>query len=152
MVTSFFMVIGHRAGEAAIAYEHGADIEALMPKLRHSDYFTEPKVQELAAMERAEPGYCRRVADFVVGRKVRNFYCCCLYSCKLYSTAVVCLLFCRNYFLFKNCRSQSYGDVFNWIFCSQGLKTDLCLLQTSKYIEMYVKVAAYLNFPGVFDS
>lgn len=73
MVTSFFMVIGHRAGEAAIAYEHGADIEALMPKLRHSDYFTEPKVQELAAMERAEPGYCRRVADFVVGRKVRNF-------------------------------------------------------------------------------
>lgn len=78
------MVIGHRAGEAAIAYEHGADIEALMPKLRHSDYFTEPKVQELAAMERAEPGYCRRVADFVVGRKVGNFYCCCLYSCQLY--------------------------------------------------------------------
>jgi hypothetical protein len=63
---------GHRAGEAAIAYEHGADIEALMPKLRHSDYFTDPKVQELAALERADPGYCRRVADFVVGRKVRR--------------------------------------------------------------------------------
>lgn len=63
-------VAGHRAGEAAIAYEHGADIEALMPKLRHSDYFTDPKVQELAALERADSGYCRRVLDFVVGRKV----------------------------------------------------------------------------------
>lgn len=59
---------GHRAGEAAIAYEHGADIEALMPKLRHSDYYTEPRIQELAAKERAEPGFCRRVKDFVVGR------------------------------------------------------------------------------------
>ncbi|XP_023512469.1 nuclear pore complex protein NUP98A-like [Cucurbita pepo subsp. pepo] len=59
---------GYRAGEAAIVYEHGADIEALMPKLRHSDYYTEPKIQELAAKERAEPGFCRRVTDFVVGR------------------------------------------------------------------------------------
>ncbi|XP_047968287.1 nuclear pore complex protein NUP98A-like isoform X2 [Salvia hispanica] len=59
---------GHRAGEAAIVYEHGAGIEALMPKLRHSDYYTEPRIQELAAKERAEPGYCRHVKDFVVGR------------------------------------------------------------------------------------
>ncbi|XP_060192828.1 nuclear pore complex protein NUP98A isoform X1 [Lycium barbarum] len=59
---------GHRAGEAAIVYEHGADIEALMPKLRHSDYYTEPRIQELAAKERAEPGFCCRVKDFVVGR------------------------------------------------------------------------------------
>ncbi|KAK8366313.1 hypothetical protein V6Z12_A02G113000 [Gossypium hirsutum] len=59
---------GHRAGEAAIVYEHGADIEALMPKLRRSDYYTEPRIQELAAKERAEPGYCRHVKDFVVGR------------------------------------------------------------------------------------
>ncbi|KAL1222783.1 Nuclear pore complex protein NUP98A [Cardamine amara subsp. amara] len=61
-------ISGHRAGEAAIVYEHGADIEALMPKLRQSDYFTEPRIQELAAKERADPGYCRRVRDFVVGR------------------------------------------------------------------------------------
>ncbi|CAN1299460.1 Nuclear pore complex protein NUP98A [Linum perenne] len=60
---------GHRAGEAAIVYEHGADIEALMPKLRRADYYTEPRIQELAAKERAEPGYCRRVKDFVVGRR-----------------------------------------------------------------------------------
>ncbi|KAL3499127.1 hypothetical protein ACH5RR_041859 [Cinchona calisaya] len=61
-------VTGHRAGEAAIAYEYGADVEALMPKLRHADYYTEPRIQELAAKERVEPGYCRRVKNFVVGR------------------------------------------------------------------------------------
>ncbi|KAF5774645.1 putative peptidase S59, nucleoporin, nucleoporin peptidase S59 [Helianthus annuus] len=65
---SYITLTGHRAGEAAIVYEHGADIETLMPKLRHSDYYTEPRIQELAAKERAEPGYCRRVKDFVVGR------------------------------------------------------------------------------------
>ncbi|KAI4357238.1 hypothetical protein L6164_001198 [Bauhinia variegata] len=59
---------GHRAGEAAIVYEHGADIEALMPKLRRSDYYTEPRIQELAAKERADPGFCSHVKDFVVGR------------------------------------------------------------------------------------
>ncbi|XP_051120462.1 nuclear pore complex protein NUP98A [Andrographis paniculata] len=65
---SYITLTGHRAGEAAIVYEHGADIEALMPKLRHSDYYTEPRIQELAAKERAEPGFCRHVRDFVVGR------------------------------------------------------------------------------------
>ncbi|CDY20633.1 BnaC08g14250D [Brassica napus] len=53
---------GHRAGETA------TDIEALMPKLRQSDYFTEPRIPELAAKERANPGYCSWVKDFVVGR------------------------------------------------------------------------------------
>ncbi|KAL3613753.1 hypothetical protein CASFOL_041827 [Castilleja foliolosa] len=66
--TSYITLTGHRAGEAAIVYEHGADIEALMPKLRHSDYFTEPRIQKLASQERAEPGFCRHVKDFVVGR------------------------------------------------------------------------------------
>ncbi|KAJ7945107.1 Nuclear pore complex protein NUP98A [Quillaja saponaria] len=65
----YMTLSGHRAGEAAIVYEHGADIEALMPKLRRSDYFTEPRIQELAAKERAEPGFCRHVKDFVVGRQ-----------------------------------------------------------------------------------
>ncbi|XP_015574478.1 nuclear pore complex protein NUP98A isoform X1 [Ricinus communis] len=64
----YMTLSGHRAGEAAIVYEHGADIEALMPKLRRSDYYTEPRIQELAAKERAEPGFCRHVKDFVVGR------------------------------------------------------------------------------------
>ncbi|CAH9106522.1 unnamed protein product [Cuscuta europaea] len=66
--SSSITLTGHRAGEAAIVYEHGADIEALMPKLRHPDYYTEPRIQELAAKERAEPGFCRHVKDFVVGR------------------------------------------------------------------------------------
>ncbi|KZV45350.1 hypothetical protein F511_04088 [Dorcoceras hygrometricum] len=65
---SYITLGSHRAGEAAIVFEHGADIEALMPKLRHSDYYTEPRIQELAAKERAEPGFCRNVKDFVVGR------------------------------------------------------------------------------------
>ncbi|KAI3851854.1 hypothetical protein MKW98_019853 [Papaver atlanticum] len=52
--------------ENGVVYEHSADIEALMPKLRHSDYYTEPRIQELAAKEREDPGYCSR--DFVVGR------------------------------------------------------------------------------------
>ncbi|KAG8372377.1 hypothetical protein BUALT_Bualt12G0059900 [Buddleja alternifolia] len=65
---SYITLTGHRAGEAAIVYEHGADIEALMPKLRHSDYYTEPRIQELAAKERAEPGFCRHVKEFVIGR------------------------------------------------------------------------------------
>lgn len=65
---SYRTLSGHRAGEAAIVYEHGADIEALMPKLRRSDYYTEPRIQELAAKERAEPGFCRHVKNFVVGR------------------------------------------------------------------------------------
>ncbi|RZC93401.1 hypothetical protein C5167_026014, partial [Papaver somniferum] len=58
---SYITLNSHRAGEAAILYENGEDIEALMPKLRHSDYYTEPRIQELAAKERAEPGFCRRV-------------------------------------------------------------------------------------------
>ena len=39
-----------------------------MPKVRHSDYYTEPRIQELATKERAELGYCHHVRDFVVGR------------------------------------------------------------------------------------
>ncbi|XP_026408908.1 nuclear pore complex protein NUP98A-like [Papaver somniferum] len=48
--------------------ENGADIEALMPKLHYCDYYTEPEIQELAAKERAEPGFCGKVKDFIVGR------------------------------------------------------------------------------------
>ncbi|KAJ9537499.1 hypothetical protein OSB04_030232 [Centaurea solstitialis] len=44
-----------------------SDIKALMPKLRRSDYYTKPTIEELAAKERAEPGYCGRVKDFVLG-------------------------------------------------------------------------------------
>ncbi|XP_024004723.1 nuclear pore complex protein NUP98B [Eutrema salsugineum] len=46
----------------------GADIGSLLPKLHHAEYFTQPRIKELAAKERVNPGYCRRVKDFVVGR------------------------------------------------------------------------------------
>ena len=69
----YVSITGHRAEEAAVAYEHGADIEVLMPKLRDSEYYIQPRVQELAAKERAEPGYCRQVKDFVVGRHGYGF-------------------------------------------------------------------------------
>ncbi|KAI3906489.1 hypothetical protein MKW92_017763 [Papaver armeniacum] len=52
-------------GEAPFYMSTGADIEATMPKLLHWEYYTEPRIQELASKERAEPWFCRRVKDFV---------------------------------------------------------------------------------------
>ncbi|KAL7205577.1 hypothetical protein ACSBR2_018502 [Camellia fascicularis] len=59
---------GCKAGEAAILQEQETDVEALMPRLQRSGYYTEPQIHELAVKERAEPGFCCRVKDFVVGR------------------------------------------------------------------------------------
>eukprot|EP00250_Pteridium_aquilinum_P020057 c24685_g1_i1 orf=184-867(-) len=56
-------------GHEPAGYAHGAEIESLMPKLRHLDYYIQPALQELAAKERAEHGYCSKVKDFVVGRE-----------------------------------------------------------------------------------
>ncbi|XP_042033007.1 nuclear pore complex protein NUP98A-like [Salvia splendens] len=43
---------------------------ALLPKLPNGvEYYTEPSLRELAAKEKAGAGFCRRVKDFVVGRK-----------------------------------------------------------------------------------
>jgi nuclear pore complex protein Nup98-Nup96 len=55
--------------EAGAQHVNGSSVEKLMPKLSQADYFMEPSREELAAKERAEPGYCRRVRDFVVGRQ-----------------------------------------------------------------------------------
>ncbi|EMS62333.1 Nuclear pore complex protein Nup98-Nup96 [Triticum urartu] len=51
------------------AHANGSSVKKLIPKLSQADYFTEPSLEELAAKERAEPGYCSRVRDFVVGRQ-----------------------------------------------------------------------------------
>ncbi|CAL5413273.1 unnamed protein product [Camellia sinensis] len=59
---------GCKAGEAAILQEQETDVEALMPRLQRSGYYTEPQIHELAVKERAEPGFCCRVKNFVVGR------------------------------------------------------------------------------------
>lgn len=54
--------------KGATVSEHESEVEALMPKLKQENYYTEPPVQELVAKERAEPGFCQHVKDFVVGR------------------------------------------------------------------------------------
>ncbi|KAL5713823.1 Nuclear pore complex protein nup98a [Ranunculus cassubicifolius] len=48
--------------------EPALDIEALLPKFNYTDYYTKPAIQDLAAKERAEPGFCQHVKDFVIGR------------------------------------------------------------------------------------
>ncbi|XP_072954878.1 nuclear pore complex protein NUP98A-like isoform X2 [Typha angustifolia] len=57
-----------KGSQDATLHEHGTDTATLMPKLQHYDYYTEPQLQELAAKERVNPGFCRNVKDFVVGR------------------------------------------------------------------------------------
>ncbi|KAJ0700954.1 putative peptidase S59, nucleoporin, nucleoporin peptidase S59 [Helianthus annuus] len=37
-------------------------------KLQQPDYYTHPQISELEAKERADPGFCRHVKEFVVGR------------------------------------------------------------------------------------
>ncbi|KAI8027561.1 Nuclear pore complex protein NUP98A [Camellia lanceoleosa] len=59
---------GCKADKAAILQEQETDVEALMPQLQRSGYYTEPQIHELAVKERAEPGFCCRVKNFVVGR------------------------------------------------------------------------------------
>lgn len=46
-----------------------SNVSWLLPKLKHSDYFIQPQVEELAIKEIHEPGFCSHVKDFVVGHK-----------------------------------------------------------------------------------
>ncbi|CAL5401942.1 unnamed protein product [Camellia sinensis] len=59
---------GCKASEATILREHVANVEPLMPQLARSEYYTKPQIPELTVKERAEPGFCSHVKDFVVGR------------------------------------------------------------------------------------
>lgn len=58
-----------KADEVLGQYKGDADVEAILPKLHCPDYYIKPPIQELAAKERTEPGFCRHVKDFVVGRE-----------------------------------------------------------------------------------
>ncbi|RCV46332.1 hypothetical protein SETIT_9G523200v2 [Setaria italica] len=40
----------------------------VFPVLRSSEYFTRPSIDELVEREEADPGYCSRVPNFVIGR------------------------------------------------------------------------------------
>nr|XP_016498283.1 PREDICTED: nuclear pore complex protein NUP98A-like [Nicotiana tabacum] len=44
------------------------DIDAIMPELQRSDYYTVPTIQELMSKEKEDPGFCSHVKNFVVGR------------------------------------------------------------------------------------
>lgn len=59
---------GHQSDEAATLRAHVLDIQRMMPKLQCPEYYTIPPIDELVAKEKTEPGFCRRVKDFVVGR------------------------------------------------------------------------------------
>ncbi|KAF8377249.1 hypothetical protein HHK36_030624 [Tetracentron sinense] len=45
-----------------------SNVEAYLPVLHSSDYFMKPSVKELAARELTDPGHCRQVQNFTVGR------------------------------------------------------------------------------------
>ncbi|CAH9076744.1 unnamed protein product [Cuscuta europaea] len=53
----------------AVNNKHDIDVDATMPTLRSENYYTEPTIQELTAKEKEEPGFCRSVQDFVIGRQ-----------------------------------------------------------------------------------
>eukprot|EP00850_Spirogloea_muscicola_P003561 SM000014S00349 [mRNA] locus=s14:832041:845743:- [translate_table: standard] len=55
-------------GKGTQVAEDGRQRTAL-PSLISEEYFTQPRLSELAAKERADPGYCSRVPNFVVGRR-----------------------------------------------------------------------------------
>ncbi|XP_057968755.1 nuclear pore complex protein NUP96 [Malania oleifera] len=44
------------------------EIEASLPTLQSHDYFMEPSLKDLTALELMDPGYCSRVKDLMVGR------------------------------------------------------------------------------------
>ncbi|CDP15154.1 unnamed protein product [Coffea canephora] len=50
-----------------------------MPKIHSADCYTKPPIKELAARERAEPGFCACVKDFAVQQhcmqKISAFIC-----------------------------------------------------------------------------
>ncbi|KAL3812968.1 hypothetical protein ACJIZ3_014236 [Penstemon smallii] len=52
--------------------EEDPEVSALMPKLQNIEYYTEPSIEELEAMEKTEPGFCSHVKNFVIGRKDRG--------------------------------------------------------------------------------
>lgn len=55
--------------ETPIQEKNFDDLVPLLPKLRLGDYYIEPPISLLAESERAEPGFCSHVHDFVVGRR-----------------------------------------------------------------------------------
>ncbi|KAL9232519.1 hypothetical protein vseg_007625 [Gypsophila vaccaria] len=72
-VSGFLKDPSHSAQINADTPTQDGAIEATLPKLQRSDYYTDPPILELAAKETAVPGYCRHVKDFLVGRRGYGF-------------------------------------------------------------------------------
>ncbi|XP_055804253.1 nuclear pore complex protein NUP98B-like isoform X1 [Solanum dulcamara] len=43
------------------------DVDGIMPKLQHTDYYRVPLMEELISKEKEETGFCCHVKHFVVG-------------------------------------------------------------------------------------
>ncbi|XP_017237817.1 nuclear pore complex protein NUP98B isoform X2 [Daucus carota subsp. sativus] len=56
-------------GNHPIRKKISSNLNGLMPKLKNSDYYFEPRVEELATKESYEPGFISHVKGFVVGRQ-----------------------------------------------------------------------------------
>ncbi|WOH09930.1 hypothetical protein DCAR_0729391 [Daucus carota subsp. sativus] len=54
--------------DASIVGKLPCSMDASLPTLLSCDYFMEPCLSEMATQELLNPGYCRRVRDFTVGR------------------------------------------------------------------------------------
>ncbi|PSC76893.1 nuclear pore complex NUP98A isoform B [Micractinium conductrix] len=57
------------AGGGADGALSDAQLSAMLPSLKQPDYYTEPSLQQLAAMARDDPACLAEVANFVVGRR-----------------------------------------------------------------------------------
>ncbi|KAK1364141.1 Peptidase S59 domain-containing protein [Heracleum sosnowskyi] len=56
-------------GKHPFEKEISSDASGQLPKLKDSDYFIQPRLEELAIKESFEPGFCSHVKDFVVGHQ-----------------------------------------------------------------------------------
>ena len=60
---------GGLGGEGGAGELSDAQLSSLLPSLKQPDYYTEPSLQQLAAMARDDPASLASVANFTVGRR-----------------------------------------------------------------------------------
>ncbi|XP_074324866.1 nuclear pore complex protein NUP98A-like [Apium graveolens] len=56
-------------GNYSFEREDSSDVSVLLPKLKNSDHFIQPPIEELAIKESFDPGFCSHVKDLVVGHQ-----------------------------------------------------------------------------------
>ncbi|KAL0384703.1 UNVERIFIED_CONTAM: Nuclear pore complex protein B [Sesamum radiatum] len=93
----------HMDDDSALIEKNEDEVLALIPKLPNGEYYTVPPIEELAAKERAEPGCCSRVNDFIVGRLGYG-------SIKFLGETDICNLDLESVVQFKNREVVVYAD------------------------------------------